>query len=127
MHRLRCRVRENRLSEASSVTECSYLPYILDNSAWVAESGGRILGFAALDLRSSSVWAFFVAPEAEGAGIGRALHRHMLDRARDFGVNELWLSTSPGTRAERFYISAGWQKAGLTPAGEVRFQMRLLA
>ncbi len=24
----------------------------------------------------------------------------------------LWLSTSPGTRAERFYRTAGWQEAG---------------
>ena len=127
MHRIRCSVRENRLCSPSRVTGASYRPYIQAGTAWVAEEGRRILGFAALDLRSSSVWALFVAPGAEGVGIGRALHGHMLARAQDMNVGQLWLHTSPGTRAERFYASAGWQNTGLTPDGELRLQMRLHA
>jgi GNAT superfamily N-acetyltransferase len=125
MHRLRCSVRENRLSDPGSVTERAYRPYVDAGSAWLAESGGRLLGFAALDLRSSSLWALFVAPEAEGRGIGRALHRHMLEQARKRGAGSLWLSTSPGTRAERFYKSAGWRTAEPTPEGELRLRIAL--
>ena len=123
MHRLRCSVRENRLSDASRVTEDSYAPYIRAGTAWVAEAGGQMLGFAILDLPARSVWALFVAPEAEGIGIGQSLHRHMLAQAHDAGVDQLWLDTGPGTRAEQFYARAGWERAGRTPQGDVRLRI----
>jgi hypothetical protein len=34
----------------------------------------------------------------------------------------VWLSTQPGTRAEAFYLSAGWRRAGMRAQGEVRFE-----
>lgn len=125
MHRLRSSVRENRLSDPDRVTEDSYLPYVDAGDVLVAEHGGQLLGFAALDRASSSLWALFVAPEAEGAGAGRALHLHILRRAREAGADTLWLSTARGTRAERFYIAAGWHEAGLTPEGELRLRISL--
>jgi len=125
MHRLRCSVQENRLSAASRVTEASYLPYIEAGGAWVAEADGRIAGFAVLDPSSSSVWALFVDPKAEGLGIGRALHQRILAQARDLGCRELRLDTEPGTRAARFYRDAGWTVAGSGADGELRLEISL--
>jgi hypothetical protein len=39
------------------------------------------------------------------------------------GLNSLWLTTEPGTRAQRFYESAGWQLAGTTDRGELRYEL----
>ena len=125
MHRIRCSVRENRLSDPARITEACYLPYVESGSAWVAENERGLAGFAAVDRAGSSVWALFVDPEMEGAGVGRALHDHMVEWARAQGLERLALSTAPGTRAEHFYVRMGWQADGLTPDGERRFVKRL--
>ena len=125
LHRIRLGVRENRLSSPEQVTEASYLPYIAEGSAWVAETESGLAGFAILDRETSSIWALFVDPRSEGLGVGRALHRHLLDWAREQGLRKLWLNTSKGTRAELFYRRAGWVSAGLTAIGEVRLEIIL--
>jgi GNAT superfamily N-acetyltransferase len=122
MHRLRLSVRENRLSNTRRVTPASYLPYIEAGWAWVAETRSGIEGFAAVDPASTSVWALFVAPDAEGRGIGRALLREMLEWARGQGIDHLSLSTKGGSRAARFYERAGWSQVGTGADGEVRFK-----
>jgi len=40
------------------------------------------------------------------------------------GLGRLCLLTEPGTRAERFYLAAGWQLLGTLPSGEVLFELR---
>ena len=126
MHRLRNAVRENRLSAAAGITEASYLPYIDAGSAWVADRPDGIAGFAAIDPSSETVWALFVDPETEGAGIGRALHSAMLGWAREQGVRRLSLTTETGSRAMHFYERAGWTQAATTADGEVTFERSLL-
>jgi GNAT superfamily N-acetyltransferase len=127
MHGLRNRVRENRLSETTTISEASYLPYIAAGSAWVAEARVSLVGFAAIDASASRVWALFVDPDAEGAGVGRALHVRMLDWARQRGIARLSLSTEEGSRAVHFYKRAGWIQTGLMPDGEVLFERSLLS
>ncbi len=123
MHAIRLAVRENRLSNPARITGASYLPYVAAGTIWVAlDPAGNALGFAALDLAEASVWALFVDPAAEGAGVGRALHDFMLDRAAEQGIERLRLSTAAGTRAERFYLKAGWLKCGEVSAIEARFE-----
>ena len=126
MHRLRNAVRENRLSAAAGITEASYLPYIDAGSAWVAERPDGIAGFAAIDLSSETVWALFVDPETEGAGIGRALHSAMLEWAREQGIGRLSLTTEKGSRAMHFYERAGWTQSATTADGELTFERSLL-
>jgi GNAT superfamily N-acetyltransferase len=121
MHRLRKRVRENRLSIHTSITEKSYVRYIAAGSAWVAERDGGLSGFAAIDEAAASVWALFVDPEVEGTGVGRALHDTMLEWAREQRLPRLFLSTEENSRAARFYKQGGWTRTGVTPAGEVYF------
>ena len=122
MHRLRGRVRENRLSDTTGVSEASYLPHITAGSAWVAVAGEGIAGFAAIDGPARTVWALFVDPMAEGAGVGRALHIRMLEWAREQGIGSLSLRTAQGSRAVNFYTSAGWRQVGTTADGEVLFE-----
>lgn len=111
MHAIRLAVRENRLSDPARITEASYLPYVDAGSVQVAiDAAGRVVGFAAIDRGAGSVWALFVDPAAEGQGVGRALHDAMIARAAREGIARLWLSTATGTRAEQFYLRAGWRK-----------------
>jgi GNAT superfamily N-acetyltransferase len=110
MHRIRRRVRENRLSIHTKIDEAAYNPFVAAGSIWVAERDDRVRGFAAIDLETASVWALFVDPQDEGAGLGRALHRTMLDQARQRGLLQLSLSTQSSSRASRFYERGGWRR-----------------
>ena len=125
MHRIRQAVQENRLAHDTDVTEDSYVPYVTAATAWVAETEHCIAGFAILDESANSVWALFVDPPHEGAGIGRALHGWMLDWAREHGIRRLSLSTGADSRAERFYTAAGWLVTEITVDGEVHFEKTL--
>ncbi len=125
MHRIRCAVRENPLSDSTRIDEMSYLPFLSDGAGWVAENAAGIIGFAVVDAATKSVWALFVDPKAEGLGAGRALHERMLDWSRQRGLQSLFLTTTAGTRAARFYRQQGWKEAGCTEGGELRFE-RLL-
>ncbi|MBA3527152.1 MAG: GNAT family N-acetyltransferase [Sphingomonas sp.] len=127
MHRLRKSARENRLSDFTRITEATYLPYIAAASAWVAETDAGISGFAVVDGPAANVWALFIDPDCEGAGIGRALHRKMLEWAREQGIGCLSLSTEHGSRAARFYSRAGWAQTDTTADGEVLFEKSLLS
>jgi GNAT superfamily N-acetyltransferase len=122
MHRIRMAVFENRLRDPALVTEPDYLPFVAAGSAWVANCATGPAGFAAVDLADGNIWALFVEPRSEGCGIGRALHEAMLDKARALGLARLWLTTAPGTRAQRFYLRAGWRRAGPAPGGDLRFE-----
>ena len=123
MHALRLSVRENRLSEPGRVTAADTLRYIDAGTAWIAEAAHDIVGFAVVDGHATSVWALFVDPEAEGMGVGRALHATMLEWARDQGIARLSLSTEAGSRACTFYARQGWREAGITTDGELRFEL----
>lgn len=125
MHQIRLAVRENELGERTRITERDYLSFVNAGSAWAAETSDGIAGFAALDAASRNVWALFVAPDRERVGVGRALHDHMLIWASAQGLRTLWLTTSPGTRAESFYRRCGWVEAGPTESGELRFERKL--
>jgi GNAT superfamily N-acetyltransferase len=125
MHAIRTAVRENRLSNPQQIIEASYHPYIEAHSAWVAENGDRIAGFAALDGRSKTVWALFVDPSAERAGVGRALHERMVQWACEQGIGKLWLSTAKHSRAASFYRRAGWIETGSDEEGDILYSMTL--
>jgi len=121
---IRAAVRENRL-ERLTIGPAEYGPYVQDGRCWVWEKAGRIQGFAALDAEAASVWALFVDPEAEGAGIGRALLDRLVAEARRRGLTALKLETAAGTRAEAFYRRHDWSIAGSDGRGAVRMILTL--
>lgn len=124
MHRIRMSVGENQLADAGLVQPEDYRSMLNERGrGWVAEVDARIIGFAIADLARANVWALFVDPASEGCGAGRQLHDTMLEWLFASGVEEVWLGTEPGTRAERFYVAAGWEFGGSNSNGEVRYTM----
>lgn len=117
-------VKENTLSDPGLVPDADVEDYILRRGrGWVWEEAGRIIGFSIVSVSDQNVWALFVEPGQDKKGIGRALHDMMMDWYFSQTDQPIWLSTSPGTRAEGFYRKAGWQETGLYGKGEIRFEM----
>ena len=121
MHRVRLSVHENRLM--SAITEHDYAVAIAETGrGWVVEVDSTIVAFAIGNALTGNIWALFVDPLHEGSGHGRALHDTMVAWLFSRGLDNLWLSTEPGTRAQRFYESAGWRFAGILANGEARYE-----
>ncbi len=126
MHRIRCAVKENRLTDPTRLGEADYIPFIAEaGETWHVTAEGRIAGFAALNHRERSIWALFVDPSCEGMGLGKLLLTKLVEQARAAGMPSLALVTTPGTRAESFYLRNGWIADGFTDNGECRLVMDL--
>ena len=123
MQRVRLAVRENTLSDATRITEADYVAALERlGRTWVVESDGEIVAFAS-GYSIGSIWALFVHPDHEGRSYGKALHSVMINWLWSQGHTRLWLTTDPGTRAERFYISQGWEPCGIVSGGELRLEL----
>lgn len=117
-------VKENILSNPDLVTDEDCKEYLTKRGkGWVCEIEGSIVGFAVADLKDNNIWALFLKPEFEGRGIGRQLHEIMLDWYFSKGKENVWLGTSPNTRAENFYRKMGWTETGLHGDDEIKFEM----
>lgn len=124
MHRIRLAVQENRLGDPLRVRPEDYRSRLMPAGiGFVAESGGRTVGFAVADVELSTIWALFVDPGFERRGVGRRLHDALVSAMFAAGASELHLSTDPATRAERFYRAAGWAPAGETVGAEVCYRL----
>ena len=124
LHKIRNAVKENVLSDPSRIKDEDYNYYMNEcGKGWVAIIDEVIAGFAIVDLKKNNVWALFVDPEFEGNGIGKLLHAEMLDWYFKQTDETIWLSTSPGTRAEKFYGKAGWVHTGNYGSNELRFEL----
>lgn len=121
--RVRHSVRENRLRSRPIPEEEVVHAITVTGRGWVVEVDGRIVGFAIGNAVDGNVWALFVEPEFEHRGYGRALHDTMVDWLWRSGLQRLWLTTDPQTRARRFYERAGWREVGPTASGEVLLEL----
>jgi GNAT superfamily N-acetyltransferase len=116
-------VHENRLV-STRLTEADYIDFIeTRGQGWLIEENGTTVAFAIADNSNGSIWALFVAPGHEGRGYGRQLHDEMESWLWSQGHERLWLTTNPGTRAQRFYEAAGWQQVGPAAHGEIRMEL----
>lgn len=59
----------------------------------------------------------------EGNGIGKQLHRLMLDWYFQQVSAPLLLATEPNTRADGFYRYLGWRETGILENGDRQFIM----
>lgn len=117
-------VKENILSDPSLVTDQDCLDYLtVRGKGWVCEIDNQIVGFAIADLQDNNIWALFLKPEFEKRGIGRQLHDMMLDWYFSQKTDTVWLSTTPGTRADQFYRKSGWTETGKYGTDQIRFEM----
>ena len=117
-------VKENTLSNPLLVTDADCEEFLTQRGrGWVCEIDGNIVGFSIVDLKENNIWALFVMPEFEEKGIGKALHRLMMDWYFNQTKKMVWLGTAPNTRAEKFYEKQGWKNVGMVNKGEVKFEM----
>jgi GNAT superfamily N-acetyltransferase len=124
MHKVRLAVRENRLSRPDRIGPDDYRSMLDDcGRGWVYEIDGEIVGFAVADHSRRNVWALFVAPGFERRGIGKALHDRMVAWLFEKSGAPVWLTTAPDTRAEKFYLAAGWRRGGIGEDGELRLEL----
>ncbi|WP_314506140.1 GNAT family N-acetyltransferase [uncultured Microbacterium sp.] len=90
-------------------------PSITFWSAWV---DGDLAGIGALkriDAERGELKSMRVDDRFRGAGIGRALLRHILAAARDSGITGVWLETGSAEEfvpAVRLYESEGFTRCG---------------
>ena len=122
---IRGRVSENRLRDPTSVTRADYDWFVAKGLVWAAGPGGRVAGFSAGDTRDATIWALFVDPAFEGAGLGSALLARACQDLQAAGHGTARLFTDPMTKAARLYRWLGWREIGLTADGEIEFQLRL--
>lgn len=117
-------VRENTLSNPALVPDNDVAYYISEKGkGWVCEVNGQVVGFSIIDLLEKSVWALFVDPAYAEKGIGKELHRLMIDWYFQQTRDNVVLGTAPNTRAEKFYSLQGWTKLGSYPNGETKFEL----
>ena len=117
-------VTENTLSNPDLVTDKDCLEFITKRGkGWVCEIDNQIVGFSIVDLKDNNIWALFLRPEFEKKGIGGKLHKIMLDWYFNQTKSNVWLGTSPKTRAEMFYRKTGWKEIGSPENGEIKFEM----
>ena len=124
MQRVRASVKENRLVSTTISDEDVRVAIEETGRGWVVEEGGEVAAFAIGDATTGNIWALFVRPESERRGYARQLHDAMIDWLFAAGLERLWLTTEPGTRAQRFYEAAGWTQAGTSAHGELRYEMQ---
>jgi len=118
-------VKENQLSNPALVSDADCENYLtIRGKGWVCEVDKTVVGFAIADLVDNNIWALFIHPDHEGKGIGKRLHRVMLDWYFGQGKEMVWLSTAPGTRAETFYKKQGWKEVGIHGKKEIKFEMK---
>ncbi len=116
LYRVRMAVLENRLT-STVIGEELYIDAIENTGrGWVIEDAGEIVAFAVGNRLTGNIWALFVDPAHDRRGHGRRLHDVMVSWLFAQGLARLNLSTGIGTRAQRFYESAGWQFTG--PVGD---------
>lgn len=117
-------VTENTLSNPELISPKDCVDYLTQRGrGWVCEIENEVVGFSIVDLQENNVWALFLNPKFEKMGIGRMLHDVMLDWYFGQTQADLWLGTSPNTRAEGFYRRAGWIESGTHGNDEIKFEM----
>lgn len=115
-------MRENRLISAVITDEHVRRAIEEPGRGWIIEVRGEVVAFAVGNSDTGNVWALFVDPEHECQGFGRLLHDTMIQWLASKGIDRFWLTTEPGTRAQRFYEAAGWTAVGTTERGEIRYE-----
>lgn len=83
----------------------AFLAAAAEEMVWIAETGGRIVGLAALYAPEAFLHALYVAPEMQGRGVGQAL----LLTAAGSASAPLGLKVEDrNLAARRFYARAGF-------------------
>ena len=123
MHRVRLAVRENMLTSGVIGEEHYAQEITVTGRGWVIVQDQEVVAFAVGNRETENIWALFVDPQHEASGYGSRLLKVMVEWLFSQGVQCIWLSTNPGTRAERFYEAQGWRFRRLLPSGEHHYEL----
>lgn len=124
MQVVRNSVKENMLSDPALVPDHDVADFITRRGkGWVCEINDQLVGFSIVDMQDNNIWALFIHPDHEAKGIGKHLHKLMLDWYFMQTKETVWLGTAPDSRAEKFYRMQGWTAVGIHGKGEVKFEM----
>ena len=104
---------------------------------WVAECGGRLIGSVMLCQRGEAgegqVRLFCVEPDYRRCGVGSALMKTVLDKAKELGCTRLMLwSAEPLTDAIRLYERAGFhitervKNTEWRPDGDLVYEIKMV-
>jgi GNAT superfamily N-acetyltransferase len=116
---------ENRLEDPSLVTPAEVEWYLNEAIFLVSEDDAGIQGFTCANHQTGYVWALFVIDGAQGRGHGTALLNEAIERLRQAGHRQAFLTTGRDTRAAGFYRSKGWIETGVDRRGEAVFRLWL--
>src|SRR5688572_33487122 len=124
IQRVRHSVRENVLT-SGVITDAEVVDYLerIGRGWVVVDAANAVIAFAIGNAQDGNIWALFVDPEHEGRGHGRRLHDAMVEWLWSQGARQLSLTTESGTRAQRFYESAGWRFVDKVENGELRYEL----
>ena len=125
IHEVRHGTAENRLEDPSPVTPAEVEWYLNEAIFLVSEDDAGIQGFTCANHQTGYVWALFVIDGAQGRGHGTALLNEAIERLRQAGHRQAFLTTGRDTRAAGFYRSKGWIETGLDRRGEAVFRLWL--
>lgn len=123
MMSIRNSVRENALVNTVIARDDYVKAMTQEGRAWVCEVEGTVVGFSCGRPDPGDIWALFVRESFEGRGIGNRLMDAVEAWMFEQGLDEIWLRTSPNTRADRLYRHRGWNCLGLQSSGELEFRL----
>lgn len=88
-----------------------------DEIIWVAEEDGHRLGFAAVYVNDNFLHSLFVAPDAQGKGVGSALLKKVQSEFTRTGSLKCLVQNR---HAQAFYLHHGWhvEAEGVSPDGD---------
>ncbi|MDT7838489.1 GNAT family N-acetyltransferase [Aquabacterium sp. OR-4] len=118
---LRGQTRENAVSverlRSLGITVDSWAQDIAEGRLWgvIAEGPAATMhGYCFGDCASGEVVVLALRPEAEGAGLGRALLQAVVQQLRGQGHARLFLgcASDPAVRSHGFYRHLGWRSTG---------------
>jgi len=86
---------------------------------WVAETAGRPVGMIALDAEGEQAHLefFFVDPDFQGRGVGKALMDAFTQACRYLGFTSVRVDADP--YAEAIYARMGFRTIGSSPSGSI--------
>jgi GNAT superfamily N-acetyltransferase len=116
---------ENRLEDPSLVTPAEVDWYLNEAIFLVSEDEGGIQGFTCANHQTGYVWALFVIDSAQGRGHGTRLLNGVIERFRQAGHRQAFLTTGKETRAAAFYRSRGWVQTGVDQRVQAVFRLWL--
>ena len=108
---------------AACADELSLTPQIIAKApVWCAD-GPPLLGCVCLDVTNTTghIKSFFIAPEAQRKGVGRALWQVVMQHAQDHSLERLILDADPA--AVPFYEAMGFETFREVPSGSIPGRM----